>query len=223
VELRQWIGRRKKAQETLTRFQTDPTAEVLVDGPMVRFSDFSVTLESPSKAAELADLLRRPAREREAVRLLSEAEKALLECVETRGEAMTFLSKMKVDPREALIGAQSLWAADDTKEPLEAVYSSHSARLAVSLEKMISSFGESEKKLGPGVVDRLYALAYTMGAVQDALFERDSDMVEELAALREMGVVTTAQDLRTRAPLEQLLQRAHPVLVGLSTASPKSA
>jgi hypothetical protein len=223
VELRQWIGRRKKGQATLTRFQIDPTAEVLVDGPLVRISDLSATLESPSKAAELADLLRRPAREREAMRLLSEAEKALLECVETRDGAMALLSKMKVNPREALIGAQSLWAADDAKEPLEAVYSSLSARLAVSLEKMISSFGESEKELGPHVVDRLYVLAYTMGAVQDALFEGDSDMVEELSALREMGVVTTAQDLRTGAPLEQLIQRAHPVLVGFVTARPHSA
>jgi hypothetical protein len=221
VELRQWVGRRKKGQATLTRFQIDPTAEVLVDGPLVRISEVSVALESPSRAAELADLLRRPSREREAMRLLSETEKALLECVETREGAMAFLSKMRVNPREALIGAQSLWAEDDTKEPLEAVYSSYSARLAVSLEKMVSSLGDSEKKLGPGVVDRLYALAYTMGAVQDALFEGDSDMVEELSALREMGVVTTAQDLRTGAPLEQLIQRAHPVLVGFAAARPR--
>jgi hypothetical protein len=181
-----------------------------------------VRLESPSEAAELAKRLRRPSREREVARLLAEAEKTLLECAETREEAMAFLSRMKTNPREALIGAESLWAPDDTKEPLEAVYSNYSARLAVSLAKMTSSFGDSEKKLGPGVVDRLYALAYTMGAVQDALFEGDSDMVEELSALREMGVVTTAQDLRKGTPLEQLIQRAHPVLLGFATARAQS-
>src|SRR5713226_5453283 len=220
VELKQWIGRRKKGQATITRFPVDPTAEVLVDGPLLRFSGLSVKLESPSKAAEIAEVLRRPGREREATRLLSEAEKALLECVKTREEAMTFLSKMKVDPREALIAAESLWPVGDTKEPLEAVYSSYSGRLAVSLEKMTSWLADYEKKLGPGVVDRLYALAYTMGAVQDALFEGDSDMVEELSALRELGVVTTAQELRTGTSLEQLVQRAHPVLVRFATARP---
>jgi len=220
VELKQWIGRRKKGQATLTRFPVDPTAEVLLDGPLLRFSELSVTLESPSKAAEIAEILRRPAREREAARLLSEAEKALLECVGTREEAMAFLAKMKVNPREALIGAESLWAVGDTKEPLEAVYSSYSGRLAVSLEKMTSSFAASETKLGPAVVDRLYALGYAMGAVQDALFEGDSDMVEELSALREMGVVTTAQELRSGMSLEQLAQRAHPILVGFATARP---
>jgi hypothetical protein len=59
-----------------------------------------------------------------------------------------------------------------------------------------------------------------MGAVQDALFEGDSDMVEELSALREMGVVTTAQELRSGMSLEQLVQRAHPILVGFATARP---
>jgi len=218
VELKQWVGRRKKVQSTITRFAVDPMAGVLVDGALLRFSELAVTLESPSKAAEVAELLRRPAREREAARLLSEAEKALLECMGTREEAMAFLSKMKAIPREALIGAESLWATGDTKEPLDAVYSSYSARLAVSLEKMTSSFWEYEKELGPAVLDRLYALAYTMGAVQDAVFEGDSDMVEELSALREMGVVTTAQEMRTGTSFEQLVQRAHPVLVGLATA-----
>ena len=220
AELKQWIGRRRKRQATITRLAVDPTADVIVDGPLLRFSELAVTLESPSKATEIAEILRRPAREREAARLLSEAEKALLDCVGTREEAMTFLSKMKVSPREALIGAESMWAAGDTKEPLEAVYSSYSARLAVSLERMTSSFVEYEKKLGPAVVDRLYALAYTMGAVQDALFEGDSDMVEELSALREMGVATTAKEMRTGTSFEQLIQRAHHVLLGLATARP---
>ena len=220
VELKQWTGRRKKGQATLTRFPVDPTAEFLLDGPLLRFSELSVTLESPSVAAEIAEILRRPSREREAARLLSEAERALLECVGTREEAMAFLAKMKVDPREALIDAESLWAVGDTKEPLEAVYSSYSGRLAVSLEKTTSSFAASETKLGPAVVDRLYALAYALGAVQDALFEGDSDMVEELSALREMGVVTTAQELRSGPSLEQLVQRAHPILLGLASGRP---
>ena len=220
VELKQWTGRRKKGQATLTRFPVDPTAEFLLDGPLLRFSELSVTLESPSVAAEIAEILRRPSREREAARLLSEAERALLECVGTREEAMAFLAKMKVNPREALLGAESLWPVGDTKEPLEAVYSSYSGRLSVSLEKTTSSFAASETKLGPAVVDRLYALAYALGAVQDALFEGDSDMVEELSALREMGINTTAQELRSGVSLEQLVQRAHPILVGLTTGRP---
>ena len=54
------------------------------------------------------------------------------------------------------------------------------------------------------------------GAVQNALFESDSDLAEEIAALQELGIDTTAQDLRMGSPSERIMHRAHPVLVSLT-------
>jgi hypothetical protein len=218
LELRQWTGRKKKDQATIARFRIEPTAEVLVDGPLIRISELSVTLESPSRASEIATLLRRPARERETGRAVSEAESAVRQFLDEREVAMALLSKVKVNPREALIGVESMWPAEDTREPLEVVLSTLSGRLAVSLEKMTSSLDSAENKLGRGMVDRLYALAYVIGAVQDALFDGDPDMTRELAALQELGIAVTSQDLRMAAPSERIMQRAHPVLIGLTTA-----
>jgi hypothetical protein len=218
MELRQWAGRRKKEQAAIVRFRIEPTAKVLVDGPLLIVSELSITLESPAKATELAGILQRPAKEQEAVQGLSEAESALAELLVSREQAVTFLSQMKVDPREAMLGAESLWAAGDNSEPLDAVYSSYSARLAGSLEKMTSCLASAQKKVGPVVTERIYALAYALGTVQNALLEGDFNQDQELAALQEMGITATSQDLRAEKLTERLLQRAHPVLVGLAMA-----
>lgn len=216
MELRQWTGRKKKEQTTIARFRIEPTAEVLVDGSLLRIAELSVTLESPSRAGEMADLLRMPARQRDSAKALSDAESAVSEFMSAREEALVFLAKVRFNPREALASAAQMWPADDAREPLEAVHSSYSASLGVSLEKMNSALDGAETKLGRGLVERLYALAYTTGAVQNALFESDSDLAEEIAALQELGVDTTAQDLRMGSPSERIMHRAHPVLVSLT-------
>jgi hypothetical protein len=217
IELRQWTGKKKKEETVIARFHLEPDADVLVDGPLLRVSELSVTLESSAMAGEAAEMLRRPARERESLRLLSEAESSVGGFLEAREEAMGFLSLMKADPREALVSAEGMWASDDTREPFDAVYSGYSVRLADSLEKMTSFLAGEEKNLGSGVTDRLYALACTIGGVQNALFEADSDLAPELAALQELGISTTAEDLRMEKPTEKLIRRAHQVLESLAT------
>ncbi len=218
MELRQWAGRKKKEQAPVVRFRIEPTAKVVVEGPLLTVSELSISLDSPAKAAELAGILRRPARELEAVQGISAAESALEELLVSREQAVTFLSRMKVDPREAMLGAESLWAEGDSREPLDAVYSSYSARLADSVERLTSSLASAEKKVGPVVAERIYALAYVLGAVQNALLEGDFKQEQELAALQGLGITATAQDLQAERPTELLLKRAHPILVGLARA-----
>jgi len=218
IELRKWTGKDRRTGAVVARFNLEPNVDVLVDGPLLRVAGLSITLESPGVAGEVADLLRRPTRESEAVRLVSEAESFVSGFLEVREEALNVLSRIRVDPRGALLDVQSMWTTDDT-EPLDAVYSKYSTLLAESLEKMTSSLAGRESVLGSGVTNRLYALAYTIGAVQNALFEGDSDLAQELAALQELGIATTAQDLRLVKPAERLMLRAHPGLVVLATAS----
>jgi len=165
VELRQWTGKKKRAETVVARFRVEPNAEVAVDGALLRVSELSVTLESPGVAAEVTDLLRRPARELETLRLVSEAEASVSRFLEAREEALNQLSRIVVDPRTALFDLDSTWNPAEGKEPLDSVYSTCSARLAESLEVMKSSLAEGEKGLGAGATDRLYAIAFTVGAV----------------------------------------------------------
>jgi hypothetical protein len=217
IELRQSTGKRKKEEAVIARFRVEPNAEVKVDGPFLKVSELSITLESPDLAGEVAELLRRPGKQKEEVTLLNEAESSVGVFLEARGEAMGLLSLMKVDPRRAMVSVESTWTADDA-EPVDAVYSAYSARLAESLEKMTTFLNEAEKNLGSGVTNRLYALAYTIGAVQNTLFEADPDLTQELAALQELGVATTAQDLKMDKSTERLMIRAHPTLEALAAA-----
>ena len=159
IELRQRTGRRKKGQAAITKLHLEPTVEVLVDGPVLRLSGLAFSFESPARAGEVAEILRRPGREREAARSLSETEAAVTELLVSREQAVTFLSRLNVNPREALLGAESMWAVDDTNEPIDAVYANYSARLAEALEKMASSLAGAQTKLGPVLTERLYALA----------------------------------------------------------------
>jgi hypothetical protein len=220
VELRQLTG--KRAETVIARFRLQPNAEVTVDGPLLRVSELSVTMESPEVAGEVADLLRRPARELEAARLLSNAEASVGRFLDSREEALDLLSRIEVDPRNALFGLDLTGSAADA-EPLDAFYSIYLARVAESFESMKSSLAEGEKGLAPGTVDRLYAITYTIGAVQDALFKGDSDLAQEVAALLELGIATTAQDLRTERPSSQLLLRAHASLASLAVSRPRSS
>jgi hypothetical protein len=217
IELWQSAGKRKRDEQVMARFRVEPNAEVKVDGPLLKVSELSITLESPEEAAKVADLLGRPVKEREEVTLLKQAESSVVDFLEAREEAMDLLTRMKADPRAAMVSAESLWTNTDS-EPLEAVYFAYSARLAESLEKMTTFLAEAEKKLGSGVIERLYALGYTMGAVQNSLFDGDSTLAQEIAALQELGVATTAQDLQLENPTERLMLRAHPALEALASS-----
>jgi len=224
MELRQLTGRRKKEETVVARFRVEPTASVLVDGPHLKVAELSITFTSATATQEVAELLRRPAKEREFMILLSEGESSVKDFLVTRQEAMAFLSAMRVDPRRALVAAQSAWPLDDdTREPLEAIISNYSGRLAVSLEKMNSSLEMTKKQLGPTVAKRLYALAYAIGTLQNTLFRGDSDLVQEITALSELGIVTTVQELRAGVMAEKLIQRAHPAISAIATASRSGA
>ena len=119
----------------------------MLDGPLLKVAELSITLESPSIAAQVALTLERPARERETLRLLLEAESSVSGFLETREEALKFLSWLKADPRGALLSVESLWTTPNT-EPLDAVYASYSGRVAESFAKMTSSLSGARTGLG---------------------------------------------------------------------------
>lgn len=217
IELRQSTRKMwRKVETVIARFRVESTAEVKLEGALLKVSDLALVLESPGAAGEVAELLARPAEERRRAKFLSEAESALGEFLGKREEAMSLLARVRKEPREALLSVRSMWPEDDAGEPIDAIFSGYTNTLTESLQSMRASLDESEKVLGSRLGGRLYALAYTVGAVQDALFKTDSDLAEELAALQELGVSMTAEDLRMEKPTERMLLRAHPALQSLS-------
>ncbi len=193
----------------VARFRADPDAELEADGAALKISDLSITLESPAVAMEIVELLGRPETNSEGLGQLARAESAVTGFLKTREEAMRFFAWAKVSPREALLSKESELPFDTTKDPLDVVYSSYSTRLSESLDRMNLSLGEAETLLGPKAVERLYALAYTIGQVQNSLFEGQPDLAKEVGCLAELGVVATAQDLRDEKLAEELMLRAH--------------
>lgn len=219
IEFRQRTGRGKE-EVVVARFRVEPEADVKSEGAVLKISELSLTLESPEAAGEVAGILRPPLKERQDLKQLAEAESLISKFLVTREEAVNLLLRTKTDPRSALLGDESVWASDDTTDPLDAVYSSYSARLTESFDQMSSFLEGAEGKLGSDTTERLYALTYTVGVVQNALFEAGSDLANEIAALQELGVTTTAEDLRMEKLVEPLMAKAHPALEAFATAHP---
>jgi hypothetical protein len=222
VELRRPTGKKRREESVVARFQLQPTTDIIVDGATIRVSELSVTMESASVAVEVGNILMRPARIQRALRHLADAESAVAAFLEAREEAVNVLTRMTTDPRRTILTVESLWS-DEKKEPLDAIHASLSTRVGESLDKMIGQLMGSEKDLGPRVTDRLYALAYTVGQVQDDVFCKARSLAEDLAALQELGIETSAGDLKTENLSERIMAMARPSLAALATATASAA
>ncbi|HUI01598.1 MAG TPA: hypothetical protein VLU99_03760 [Nitrososphaerales archaeon] len=217
IELRQWTGKKgKKVQVPVARFRPELPVNVMVNGSLLKVSELTISLESASQASEVAEFLKRPPRVQQAEQVLSIAEASVKEFLVSREQAVVFISRLKTDPRGALLGAESIWAADEKKEPIDAVYASYSLRLAEAINKMVASLGGAERQLGPAVFERMCALAYTVGMAQNAALTGAAGNEQLFAALQELGIAANAQDLGSEKMTERFLQRAHPALVALT-------
>lgn len=221
IELRRPTGKKRREESVVAKVRLEPTTEIVVDGATISVSGLSMTLESASVAVEVADIMRRPARVQMALKHLAEAEAKVAAFLEARDEAVNILTRMTADPRRTILTVESLWT-DDEKEPLGAIHTALSVRVGESLDKMISELMNAEKDLGPRVTDRLYAVAYTVGQVQDDVFTKKS-LADDLMALQELGIETSAGDLKTENLAQRLMAMAHPSLVALAMASASAA
>lgn len=218
LELRHPEGKRSRDDPVIARFHVEPNAEVKVEGASMKISDLSITLESSAYALEVEDLLRRPARVQKALKVLATAEAALGEFLETRDDAVGILLRMRTEPRKALLAAESLWTIEDTP-PVDSIQQTLSARVSESLDKMTAALAPAEAVLGPRVAERLYAVAYAVGTVQNDLLGDDSVLASDVAALKEIGIETSVADVHMENLAKRLLSLAHPGLEALATSS----
>lgn len=218
LELRHPEGKRSPGELVIARFHVEPNAEVKVEGAAMKISDLSITLESAANALEVEDLLKRPARVQNALKALATAEWSVGEFLEARDDVIGILLRLKTEPRKALLSVESLWTTDDAT-PVEAVQLALSKRVAESLDKMTAALAPMDVALGPRVVERLYAVAYAVGTVQNDLLSDDSVLAKDVVSLKELGVETTLGDLHMEGVGRRLLQLAHPGLEALTTAS----
>lgn len=218
IEVRQFVGWRKKKQRVVARFRAEQEAAVDVDGASLKVGELSITLESPTVASEIAEVLNLPKKQREEQkRLLSEAEAMVTGFLLVRDHAVRALAKVKDNPRDGLIALMSEVNFDAKEEPLQEVYSTYSARLKESLEGVESYLKGARGQLGPRVIERLCALAFTIGLVQDAALRPDSEVSDWLSALQELGVKANSEELASEGATQELIAKAHPALEGLLT------
>jgi hypothetical protein len=202
----------------VARFAVQDQAEISTEGTTLRVSELSLRLESSDVALEVAKLLRAPALTGPDSDPLPQAEERLRDFLVAREEALGFLQSVRKDPRAALLAAQSMWPQGDTGDPYDAISSAFASRVTRSQQAARAFLDAVQMRIGYTTMQRLYALAYTVGASQDALFS-GSDATLELAALQELGIPTTMEDLRLAKSSEKLMERAHPVLEALAQAS----
>lgn len=216
LELMQYADRKSKQEVLVARFKVEPHAEISADGKTLRVSELTLKLDSPRSAAEVVSLLERAPPPPPKTDPLSQAEAAVKSCIDAREDAMGFLSRARVDHRAALLGSASMWKQGDERNPFEAVVSEYSARVDAALDGAKAVVSGTEGALGGPAAERLCALACTVGAIQDALFEGGSDLAHEVQALKDLGVSVTVEELRMDKLSERIMPRAHPVLVALS-------
>ncbi|MDG6915810.1 MAG: hypothetical protein JRN23_02940 [Nitrososphaerota archaeon] len=210
-------GDRRSSEETLVaRFRVEQSATVTADGKSLRVSDLTLKLDSSRSAAEVAAILKRGTPAPVDTDALARAEGALGSCLGAREEAMGFLSRARADPRGALLAAGSMSHAAVAGGLLEAVVSEYSARLSGAVDEAKSVLVAAEASIGAQTAERLSAVACTVGAVQDALFEGRSDLSQEVQALQGLGLSVTAEELRMEGLAERLMARARPVLEAVS-------
>ena len=111
------------------------------------------------------------------------------EFVQTRGEVFDLLLQVRGDPREALLRFAAEVPPD--KPPLEGLLGAYKDWLDGAFDEFASSLSEKGEKEGPSpeFLERLSAIAYNIGSVQNSIFSGNAEeRKRSLDALAELGV-----------------------------------
>lgn len=212
-----------KAEEVeVVRFTYDATTRVAVeDGRVLRVDDsLAVEAEDPSELRRVAEVVGKPASERAAQLrgTLERAEYSVKNLLRTRESAVLFLRRLRTDPRRTMFEAYSSTRAErypgaegDT-DHVEDLVAPFRDRLSSSLADMSSNLLGVEEGFGAEAANKLYAAAYAVGLLQDALLvppKRGEDP-ERLAEGRRLLTLAIGCDERllADATLETLTDRA---------------
>jgi len=153
----------------------------------------STLLEAQEKgdATKIAELISGPRREAEwkaKQEMLAHAEDSMHNFLEVREEALGFLYKFRASPRETMLGLSSKFGQQQlVDDPAESMIRSYSEKLAKSSDNVNSLLTGVETQVGKDQANRLYAVIYFIGKLQDAFFE-EGDTKKRIELLKSFGL-----------------------------------
>jgi hypothetical protein len=144
-------------------------------------------VESDERASEISQLIwkRETQVRQQQAGGLAKAESAALEFLRDREGTIAFISKLKEDPKAALLSQSQMWI-DKNRNPLDEILGAHAKRMSDAFEKFKVSVKDAETQIGEEATERLFAIVYCLGLIQDGLLT-GGDLKAELGFLNELG------------------------------------
>jgi hypothetical protein len=166
-------------QVPLLTITSDASTTVDLQGKLVTVNtDILLEARDQEEASKIAELFFRPRKEAEfkSRQMLLGVEGSIRGFLKIREEALCFLANLRRNPRKIMLELSSTLGEGLTGDPVEAMTRLYSERLAKSWEDLISSLSGIEMQVGKDRTNRLYAVTYFIGKLQDAFFEGKDPM-----------------------------------------------
>jgi hypothetical protein len=179
-----FLGLRKSV---LAKMSYGAKVQAVSGGSMIRLEGMAMTVESDERASEISQLIwkRETQVRQQQAGGLAKAESAALEFLRDREGTIAFISKLKEDPKGALISQSEAWT-DKNRDPLDEILEGRSKQLKDAFEKFKASVKETEAQTGEEAIERVFAIVYSLGLIQDGLLT-GGDLKAELGFLDELG------------------------------------
>ncbi len=173
-------------------------------------NDILIEMPEPREASKISELLSRPRKEAEGKsrEALFKAEKAIRSFLETREVALGFLSSLRINPRRTMLDLSSVLEEKQIGDPVDEMTKLCSERLTEHSDELSTVLSEVEVVAGKDQANRLYAVTYFIGKLQDAYFEgKDPKRLEVLKSFGlELGFNDTLfEGLAKKTPNDGLL------------------
>ena len=200
-----------KTRTSLTKMEFDATTTVLAQGTRVTLKGLVMVAESEADASEIARIFRMPAVALAAAtaakeNVASDAGEAVHAFLKGREESLLILAKLAQDPRGVAVSSFAA-SADDASDPVDAVVVDASKRLSEPLEKMNSSLEKLEASGAKELSEKLYAVAYALGSLQDSIFSAKAVTEPELIFLADLGITLPKDQTLKLSAVPDLMPR----------------
>jgi hypothetical protein len=174
---------------SLTRFGFDSTTRSSRISASVVMGNVEMVALSPEDASSIESLLgapRKAARE-QALEFLATCEERARDFLRLRGETLAFLSILRSDPAEGRF--QLYYSTKAQPEAaLKEYLKSRGEVLTGALDRLDSALADLGQKTGPKVPERVYAVTYLAGLIQDNLFEKGEPDLRAEGFVSELGI-----------------------------------
>ena len=201
------VGR--KTRTRLVKMVWDASTPITVTGARVQVGELTVVAEAEVDAKEIGRLLRMPAAAVVAQRAKTvfDAEEAVREFLKSREESLVLLAKLREDPRGVI---SQFEFKDEGRDPVDEAMVAYSKRLAEPFKRMTSSLDRLEAADQKESSERLYALAYALGSLQDSVFSGKPVTEAESVFLADLGILLPQQGLKLGNISETLMATRAP-------------